>query len=66
MSSDKITIEDFVKAVDRNIEMRCGVSVHDLPDVDFHSYWEDAEDNWNDQVKAAADDALNRAGWSKD
>ena len=61
-----MTFENFVKAVDQNVGNRYGVSVHDLPDIDFHGYWEDGEGNWDNQVREAASDALNRAGCTED
>ena len=56
-----MTLEEFIKAIDRNIEMRCGISIHDLPDIDFYSYWEGGTGNWDNQVREAANDAISRA-----
>ena len=58
---DKMTLEEFVEAVDRNVEMRFGISVFDLPDVDFHGFWVDGEGDIERLIRDAADDAIARA-----
>ena len=63
MSEGQMTFKNFVNAVDRNVSRRFGVSIHDLPDIDFHNYWSDiCADVWDDMVNDAANEAVELAG----
>ena len=56
-----MSLDEFIKAIDRLIIAQCGISIHDLPDIDFYSYWEGGSGNWENQVREAANDAISRA-----
>ena len=59
------TFKKFIREVDAQVEGRCGMGIHDLPDIDFHSFWwkEIDEADWQHMVEAAAEEALNSAGF---
>lgn len=48
------TIDDFIAMVDRVVERKTGMSVHDLPDFAFCNYFE--EDMDYEDAKEAAND----------
>lgn len=60
----KMTFKNFMTDVDTNVQVRCGLSIHDLPDVDFHSFWWEGIDeaDWQNMVEGAASEALTAAG----
>jgi hypothetical protein len=49
-----MTIESFISLVDKVIQNKVGVSVHDLPDFCFADYFE--EDFTADEARDAAED----------
>ncbi len=48
------TIDDFIAMVDRVIQRKTGVSVHDLPDFAFSDFYEENMD-YEDAKEAARD-----------
>ena len=61
----KYTFQKFMKDVDENVSQKSGVGVHCLPDIDFHDFWWLGIDeaDWSNMVNAAADEALQEAGF---
>lgn len=49
-----MTIETFISLVDKMVQNKCGVSVHDLPDFCFADYFE--EDFTAEETREAAAD----------
>ena len=49
-----MTIESFISLVDKFVQNKIGVSVHDLPDFCFADYFE--EDFTADEARDAAED----------
>ena len=57
---------EFIGLVDRMVEKEMGVSIYDLPDVDWHAFWfvgiseEDAKEKATDVVPNLLDDFKKR------
>jgi len=64
----KRTLQEFVKEVDHQVSVRCGMSIHDLPDIDFHNWWFDGIDgsDWDHAAHGAAEEALEEAGYPEE
>ncbi len=61
----RFTFKNFMSDVDTHVQTRCGLGIDDLPDVNFHDFWWKGIDeaDWQHMVEAAADEALNSAGF---
>lgn len=51
-----LTLRKFVALVDQELNQKCGLSVHDLPDYDFDNYFED--DFSDEETKGAVEDCV--------
>lgn len=53
-----MTYDAWVQAVDDAVRDTAGISIHDLPDIDFRGLYDDGDDPAD-----VAADALTDAGW---
>tara|TARA_R100000005_G_scaffold61079_2_gene31308 strand:+ start:403 stop:576 length:174 start_codon:yes stop_codon:yes gene_type:complete len=54
-----------MKDVDENVSQKSGMGIRCLPDINFHNFWWEGIDeaDWSNMVNAAADEALQEAGF---
>ena len=51
-----MTMKQFVAEIDKKVWAEMGVSVHDLPDIDFFAYYD--EDLSDGEADSAAEEAV--------
>ena len=51
-----MTMQQFVTKVDEKVQAEMGVSVHDLPDIDFYAYYD--EDLSDGEADSMAEEAV--------
>lgn len=60
-----MTLETFISLVDKMVQNKCGVSVHDLPDFCFADYFEEdfSVEEARDAAADCASELLQDAGF---